>query len=176
MYNKIMQGSSLSIDDNIIHLAGMTWKTITYESQSRLLLSQDVVSIRPYDCDFTYETWETSSLRRYLNTKFLNRFTPLEKKILIQKRLNNPRNPVFGTSGGKETDDLVFVLSLDELDMYMTPFMRSLFSLSNTFFSSNSDQYDKIVEMLKQLECFGFFCAFFGGVFRHIDKVASSPG
>ena len=42
------------------------------------------------------------------------------------------------------------------------------------FESSHSDE--KSVEMLKKLECFGFFRAFFRGDFRHIDKVASSPG
>ena len=41
------------------------------------------------------------------------------------------------------------------------------------FESSHSDE--KSVEMLKKLECFGFFRAFFGGVFRHFDGVASSP-
>jgi len=29
--------------------------------------------------------------------------------------------------------------------------------------------------MLKKLECFGFFRAFFRGVFRRFDRVASSP-
>ena len=42
------------------------------------------------------------------------------------------------------------------------------------FESSHSDE--KMVEMLKKLECFGFFRAFFRGVFGYNHRVASSPG
>ena len=42
------------------------------------------------------------------------------------------------------------------------------------FESSHSDE--KIVEMLKKLECFGFFRAFFGGVFGYNHRVAYSLG
>ena len=45
---------------------------------------------------------------------------------------------------------------------------------SQWFESSHSDE--KIVEMLKKLECFGFFRAFFRGIFGNNHRVASSPG
>lgn len=103
-----------------IRLAGIDWIVIASEKYSRLLLAQEAISIRPYDCDFTHDVWETCSLRRYLNTIFLNRFAPAEKRKLIKKRLKNLPNPIFGTSGGSDTYDYVFVLSLEEIDMYIT--------------------------------------------------------
>jgi len=63
-------------------------------------------------------TWETCSLRKYLNDEFYNQFSPEEKSRIRLTRLENSDNDVWHTLGGNDTNDYVFLLSLDEAEKY----------------------------------------------------------
>lgn len=64
-------------------------------------------------------TWENCSLRRYLNGEFYNSLGEDAKGQVVETTLQNPSNPWFGTDGGNDTTDKVFVLSLEEVMRYM---------------------------------------------------------
>ena len=61
-------------------------------------------------------TWETCSLRNWLNTDFYeSAFNEEEKRLIEETRILNADNPVHRTPGGNSTPDKVFLLSLDEI-------------------------------------------------------------
>lgn len=131
-----------------IHLAGIDWNTLAIERGCRLLLAKEVVSIQPFDSDFTNEVWETSSLRRYLNTKFLKMFKSDEKTKLVKKRLVTHKNPVYETYGGNDTYDYVFVLSFNELERYIAPVKLPMFNaFSDASVSSNEEQHNEPLDI-----------------------------
>ena len=71
-----------------------------------------------YHKEFTDITWEQCSLRKYLNGKFLRTFDAADRAKIIETRITNRNNPIFGTSGGKDTKDFIFLLDLDEVKRF----------------------------------------------------------
>ena len=69
-------------------------------------------------CQHPEATWETCTLRQHLNTEFLGKFSDEERKRIIVTKNRNPDNLWYGTPGGGDTDDKVFLLSLEEADKY----------------------------------------------------------
>ena len=64
-----------------------------------------------YDC-----TWETSTIRSWLNSNFYNdAFSANEKSAIIKSTLKNEDDPKTGTKGGNDTQDNIFLLSLQEV-------------------------------------------------------------
>lgn len=64
-------------------------------------------------------TWETCSLREYLNTDFLETvFSNDEKSHILRVKIKNCGNPLEEVSGGNDTDDKVFCLSYYEVSKY----------------------------------------------------------
>ena len=64
-------------------------------------------------------TWKTCTLREWLNKDFLEAaFTGEERARILETEVRNDGNPVYGTTGGDNTRDRVFLLSLDEAVRY----------------------------------------------------------
>ena len=64
-------------------------------------------------------TWETSLYRKWLNNDFYDlAFSDEEKSQILLATIETPDNPHFGTSGGSNTQDHIFLLSIDEADQY----------------------------------------------------------
>ena len=83
-----------------------------------LVLSENVLSMRAYDSIQGTTTWENSELRQYLNNEFYSRFNTAERSRIMQTRNVNVDNQWFGTDGGNDTDDRVFLLSIEEVVRY----------------------------------------------------------
>ena len=106
----------------IIQFGGYGWRVLDVQDNRALIITEDIIGVRPYDSDFdsefTDEVWATCSLRKYLNDGFLNKFTPEDRERIIETKVDNPANLWYGTKGGKDTDDKIFLLSLEEADRY----------------------------------------------------------
>ena len=64
-------------------------------------------------------TWETCTLRRWLNEYFLdNMFTDEEKKFIIKTKITTEPNESYQTTGGNDTEDKIFCLSKEECLKY----------------------------------------------------------
>lgn len=64
-------------------------------------------------------TWENSSIRQWLNHTFIyDAFTAEQRSKIIESRIENKENPKYGTSGGDDTYDKVFLLSIAEVRKY----------------------------------------------------------
>lgn len=98
-----------------IRLGGDIWIVLKKEGSKALVLSSNALFIQAYNKDYIDVTWETCTLREYLNGEFYNTyFTDEERNRIIETTIENNSNPKYGTSGGKATSDKVFLLSIEE--------------------------------------------------------------
>ena len=103
----------------IIKLGGHDWRIVGVSDNMILIVSDLVLEIRAYDGTAEIAAWENSRIRSYLNGEFIeNTFSEEEKARIIETTVINDRNQWFSTSGGKNTTDRVFLLSLAEVMKY----------------------------------------------------------
>lgn len=94
------------------------WIVVDRKDDKLLLLSKYVLDCKCYNDDYEDVTWETCTLRKWLNFDFLNNaFNDNEQDCIIESEIVNHRNYLFNTSGGNNTIDKVFVLSSEELKL-----------------------------------------------------------
>jgi hypothetical protein len=97
------------------------WRVLEVLRDKALIITEDVIEVnRAYHSTKTKVTWESCDLRRYLNRNFLQKFSEAEERMIL-----NPNNPTHGTNGGSDTNDRIFLLSIQE---------------ARSYFSSNSDR------------------------------------
>ena len=94
------------------------WEILDENENGTLLISRYVLDIGRYN-EYTSVTWETCSLRSWLNNDFYNAAFDDDMKAKINTvTLINDDNQYFGTSGGNNTNDRIFCLSLSEILKY----------------------------------------------------------
>lgn len=94
----------------------ISWQVLEAQDGKVLILSEKVLEMRLYHESTTDVTWETSSLRQYLNGDFYNNtFTDGEMEQICLTHISNNDNQYYKTDGGNDTEDKIFVLSLDEV-------------------------------------------------------------
>lgn len=111
------QPAPVNIGD-IIQFGGFEWRVLALESHSMLIITENIIERRPFHNTFEAVTWETSSIRAYLNGEFLNIFSEAERARIFETTVINNDNPWFLRDGGNDTVDRVFLLSLEELVRY----------------------------------------------------------
>ena len=95
------------------------WEVLDIRDGKALLLSKYTLDCQPYSSYLDKGTWEECSLREWLNDEFLNSaFSPAEQGIINITELKNEDNPIYQTSGGADTEDQVFLLSLQDVENY----------------------------------------------------------
>lgn len=91
------------------------WRVLEVGEDSLLLLSEYGLICKNYHDIFENVTWETSTLRAWLNGAFLDAaFTNKERNAIEKTLVSNPDNEIYKTEGGNDTTDKVFLLSYDE--------------------------------------------------------------
>ena len=95
-----------------------SWLVLERQDDRMLILSEYILFEMAYANRRGSNTWEDSSLRDYLNHDFIYTFTPEERALIIPVINENPDNPRFNTDGGSDTEDLVFILNLEEILKY----------------------------------------------------------
>ena len=87
------------------------------EGNQVLLLSKYVLDAKPYNEELEDVTWETSDIRQWLNNEFYTTaFNKTEKAKIQTSLIKNEDNLEYGTSGGNDTEDKVFLLSEKEAE------------------------------------------------------------
>ncbi len=95
------------------------WMVLDENENGKLLISRYVLDRVEYNTEYTDVTWETCSLREWLNEDFLNSaFTAEEQAKIATANLVNADNAYYGVDGGNDTKDKIFCLSLDEMFKY----------------------------------------------------------
>ena len=91
------------------------------EDGKRYLVSKYALDCQPYHTDKYCHTttWETSSIREWLNNDFKNAaFSSEELKWLAATTVEKEYNSYWDTSGNNDTTDYVFLPSMNEFDSY----------------------------------------------------------
>lgn len=95
------------------------WLVLDKQDGKVLLISKYCLDAKPYNEKYEPVTWETCTLRQWLNGDFINEtFSGAEKTLICDTYLQNPDNPKWGADGGSDTTDKVFLLSIDEAEKY----------------------------------------------------------
>lgn len=93
------------------------WLVLAKENNRLLVISRYAL-----DCHkeyYTSVTWETCTLRKWLNNDFLNAaFSSTEKNMIPTVTVSADKNPYSSTSPGNATQDKVFLLSIPEVNKY----------------------------------------------------------
>ncbi len=132
------------------------WIVMKNEGNQVLLLSKYVLDAKPYNNEEWGDvTWETSDIRQWLNNEFYTTAFNKAEKAKIQTSLTkNEDNSKYGTSGGNDTEDKVFLLSEKEAE---------------TLFSNDDERIAKVTGYAEK-----------SGVYVNEEKVAwwwlRSPG
>ena len=109
--------TSVSVGD-IIQFGGYQWRVLEVQGGRALIITEHVIAERQYHHADVPVTWETSDIRRWLNNDFINRFSESDRARIIQTTVINNDNLWFGTHGGNDTVDRIFLLSIDEVLRY----------------------------------------------------------
>ena len=107
--------SDASVGD-IVVFGDIRWYVIAKTETGCTLLAEKPVIKMPFN-EAGYHTsgaWEDSSVRAWLNEKFLGTFTEEERALIAKTHNSTPASSEYGTPGGNDTDDYIFLLSVDE--------------------------------------------------------------
>lgn len=106
------------------------WLVLKNDGSKALLISKYALDCQKYNTTDTSVTWETCTLRRWLNGSFINSaFSAEEQKQILHTTVTSDRNPSYSTYPGNNTKDKVFLLSIAEAQKYFS---------SDSNFSSDS--------------------------------------
>ena len=94
------------------------WLILESDGETALLISRYALDCKPYNKNKD-TTWETCTLRGWLNDEFFNKaFSADEKKSILQSNVSADKNPEYSTNPGNATKDKVFLLSIVEANKY----------------------------------------------------------
>jgi len=89
---------------SFVKFGGIDWRVLAVENNKALLITKEILEKRPYNAEYEDVTWETCSLRQYLNGEFYNSLGAA-KSAIAEVQNSNPDNPWYGTAGGNTTDN-----------------------------------------------------------------------
>ena len=120
------------------------WIVLAKDGNRILLLSEKGLDCKPYNNTFTNVTWETCSLRKWMNSTFLNAaFSAKEQKCIVNTSVPADKNPDYSTDPGNATMDKVFLLSITEANKYFSnnevgKCVPTIYAIANGAKTSNS--------------------------------------
>ena len=92
------------------------WRVLSVDGDDAFLVADRNLDCQEYNDTPADVTWETSTLREWLNGSFFNNaFSASEQSAIKNTRVINNDNPDYGTEGGGDTTDQVYLLSIDEV-------------------------------------------------------------
>ena len=95
------------------------WIVLAKEDKRVLVLSKYALDCVPYNSLFESSSWETCTLRTWLNEEFYNEaFNKSEMGAIAITTVSADKNPAFATDPGKDTQDPMFLLSVNEAETY----------------------------------------------------------
>lgn len=98
------------------------WLVLARDGNKALLISRYALDVQPYNKDYTSVTWETCTLRTWLNGTFYNKaFSSAEQAAILTTNVDNSKSQCYSgwnASGGNNTQDKVFLLSYAEANKY----------------------------------------------------------
>ena len=101
-----------------IVMAGIQWRVLDVYENYVLVISEYVLEQRRFHSTTAGASWESSDIRSYLNSVFLENFSEAEISSIVATEVTTDDNLWFGAPGGNNTFDKVFLLSLEEVVLF----------------------------------------------------------
>lgn len=97
------------------------WLVLEVKDGKALVISKYALDCQQYNTSYTDVTWETCTLRKWLNNDFLDAaFSADEKAMIPTVTVSADKNPDYSTNPGNATQDQVFLLSITEVNKYFS--------------------------------------------------------
>lgn len=97
------------------------WLVLEVKDGKALVISKYALDCKPYNTSYTAVTWETCTLRKWLNSNFLGvAFSADEKAMIPTVTVSADKNPEYSTNPGNATQDQMFLLSITEANKYFS--------------------------------------------------------
>lgn len=142
--DKVTYGTYEQDNDTSNGKEDIEWLILAKEGNKLLLVSDRALDCQPYNESYDDVTWETCSLRKWLNTTFLNEAFSTEEQAIIQStNVSADANPLSAQTPGKATTDQVFLLSINEVNKYFTSDEKQMciptaYAIANGAYTSDS--------------------------------------
>lgn len=95
------------------------WLVLAKEDNSILVTSKYALDCKQYNTNTEAVTWETCSLRAWLNGDFYNEaFNAEQQASIAETTVTADNNPNYNTDPGNDTLDKIFLLSISEAEKY----------------------------------------------------------
>jgi len=92
------------------------WRVLSNNGSTLFVVADKGLDCKKYNETYTNVTWETSTLRSWLGNQFYNEaFSAAEQSAIVTQTVVNDDNPYYGTEGGNNTNDKVYLLSIEEV-------------------------------------------------------------
>ncbi|MBE6911981.1 MAG: toll/interleukin-1 receptor domain-containing protein [Ruminococcaceae bacterium] len=97
------------------------WLVLEIKEGKALLISKYALDCKQYNTTGAKVTWETCTLREWLNNDFVNSaFSGDEKAMIPTVTVSADKNPMYDTNPGNATQDQIFLLSITEVNKYFS--------------------------------------------------------
>lgn len=95
------------------------WRVLDKKDNRVLVISKYALDCKKYNMQDKYITWEDCTLREWLNEEFFGEaFSSSEIERIPTVNILAEDNSEFGTEAGNDTEDKIFLLSVDEAEKY----------------------------------------------------------
>lgn len=121
------------------------WQVLDIKDGKAFVISVYALDCQQYNTSRTDVTWETCTLRSWLNNDFINEaFNDAEKANIPTVTVPAHKNPfiadIIAKDPGNDTQDKVFLLSLVEADMYFNS--KDELRCKATEYAASNEEYD----------------------------------
>lgn len=99
---------------SIVPFGAYSWRILAIQGNAALVITECIIAQQPYHHCAGDVTWADCSLRNYLSGEFYSKFTASERARILPVWNKNQDNPWYGSSGGEDTQDYIFLLSMEE--------------------------------------------------------------
>ena len=97
------------------------WRVLEIDRKAgtMLVIADEEICDKEYNKTLKAVTWETCTLHKWLNGAYWKKtFNAQEREAILERTIHTPDNMKYGTKGGNDTQDKLFLLSLDEARKY----------------------------------------------------------
>ncbi len=94
------------------------WRVLDIQNDMALIITDEIIEQRAYHNAYKEITWADCTLRKYLNGTFYETFDEVDQSKIVMVTNKNFDNQWYGSEGGADTLDQIFILSLEEVCKY----------------------------------------------------------
>lgn len=160
------------------------WRVLSVneDGTNAFLMAENTLDVQRYhDNEDEKETvtWETSTLRTWLNDDFMNEaFTSDEQDAIIETEIENKKNPYADDSvlgDGENTNDRIYLLSFEEAGTEAYGFTETLVE-TQTRYTDNTDYVNSGGTIKSDEPCGSYWLRTLGTAKGYVSSVETSYG